>query len=71
MLAVTCQGAHAVVDPTPTPVRQRYAAIDRHHMLGPLRPAVRESASTGGRRTAEAQRVERPRSAMYESQAPR
>jgi hypothetical protein len=69
---VTCQSAGAVMEPpTPTPVKQRYAAIAKPYTLESVRSAVRESASTGGRRAAEAQRVERPRSAVYESQAPR
>jgi hypothetical protein len=71
MLAVTCQGAHAVLDPTPTPVQQRYTAIDGHYTLGSVRSAVPESDSTYGRRKVEAQRVERPQSAADESEAPR
>lgn len=71
MLAVTCQGAHAVLDPTPTPVRQGRAIIDGHYTLGSLRSAVPESDSTYDRCKVEAERVERPQLAADESEAPR
>jgi hypothetical protein len=71
VLAVSGRGAHVVIDPTPTPVRHGYAAIDEHHAFGSSASAVGESTCADGRRTAEPERVERPQSTMSDSQRAR